>query len=314
MLYRRLVFALGLVGLVGFAVAPGVHQPLVALGSAVQAGGGQGRGGAGGGGGPMPTIEDRTSGMRKIDGFFPLYWDERAGTMLLEIPRFDTRRSCTSPGCRPVSARTTSASIAVGGGGARSCASSASGRRSCSSSRTSRSARAARNPLERKSVEDSFAQVDPLGLHRRRPNRAAACWSTRRRSSCATDPTRPARCGPGTYRLDPTRSAFYLPNTRNFPKNTEVDMTLTFVNDGGGGRGGGNAAGPSQGPQPIGAGNGGGRGGRRRPRRRAVLRHGGERDAVGRRGHDARARVVRRAARRQLQAARRRSARAATAA
>ena len=38
----------------------------------------------------MPSIEDRVGGLRKIDGYFPLYWDERAGTLLLEIPRLDT--------------------------------------------------------------------------------------------------------------------------------------------------------------------------------------------------------------------------------
>src|ERR1700722_2157576 len=35
----------------------------------------------------------------------------------------------------------------------------------------------------------------------------------------------------GTFRLDATRSAFYLPRTKNFPKNTEVEVTLTFVSD-----------------------------------------------------------------------------------
>src|SRR5678809_878583 len=35
----------------------------------------------------------------------------------------------------------------------------------------------------------------------------------------------------GNYRLDPTRSAFYLPNTRNFPLNTEVETTLTFTGE-----------------------------------------------------------------------------------
>ena len=67
---------------------------------------------------------------------------------------------------------------------------------------------------------------------------------------------------PGNYRLDRTRSAFYLPNTRNFPMNTEVDMTLTFVNEPTGGGGGG--GGPTQGPTPItqpGAPGGGGGGG-----------------------------------------------------
>src|SRR3970040_1865009 len=37
----------------------------------------------------IPSIEDRTSGMKKIDGYFPLYWDERAGALLVEIPRLD---------------------------------------------------------------------------------------------------------------------------------------------------------------------------------------------------------------------------------
>lgn len=32
----------------------------------------------------------------------------------------------------------------------------------------------------------------------------------------------------GTYSVDKSRSAFYLPRTRNFPQNTEVEATLTF--------------------------------------------------------------------------------------
>ncbi|MCC7242473.1 MAG: hypothetical protein IT180_11160, partial [Acidobacteria bacterium] len=39
--------------------------------------------------GPPPSIDERISGMRKIDGYFPVYWDERSGSMFLEIPRFD---------------------------------------------------------------------------------------------------------------------------------------------------------------------------------------------------------------------------------
>jgi len=54
-----------------------------------------------------PSIQERTSGMQKLDGYFPLYWDERTGNLWLEIPRFDTdflyttspdarRSSCTA--------------------------------------------------------------------------------------------------------------------------------------------------------------------------------------------------------------------------
>src|ERR1700733_5370481 len=37
-----------------------------------------------------PAIEEKTRGMVKLDGYFPLYWDDRNGTLWLEIPRFDT--------------------------------------------------------------------------------------------------------------------------------------------------------------------------------------------------------------------------------
>ena len=36
----------------------------------------------------------------------------------------------------------------------------------------------------------------------------------------------------GQFRLDPTRCAFYLANTKNFPKNSEVETTLTFTTEG----------------------------------------------------------------------------------
>jgi hypothetical protein len=43
------------------------------------------------------------------------------------------------------------------------------------------------------------------------------------------------RLNQGTYSLDKTRSAFYLPRTKNFPKNTEVEVTLTFTGQATGG-------------------------------------------------------------------------------
>ncbi|MGE3343538.1 MAG: hypothetical protein AB7L71_08885, partial [Vicinamibacterales bacterium] len=57
-------------------------------GLAGQAAGGRGAQ-AGQGGGQaraIPQISERTSSMQKIDGFFPLYWDEASGSLFLEIP------------------------------------------------------------------------------------------------------------------------------------------------------------------------------------------------------------------------------------
>lgn len=39
----------------------------------------------------------------------------------------------------------------------------------------------------------------------------------------------------GTYTLDKTRSAFYMPRTKSFPENTEVEVTLTFTGQATGG-------------------------------------------------------------------------------
>ena len=47
------------------------------------------------------------------------------------------------------------------------------------------------------------------------------------------------RLKPATYRLDKTRSAVYMPNTKDFPKNTEMEVTLTFTTDGSAARAGG---------------------------------------------------------------------------
>src|SRR6266481_3038057 len=68
--------------------APSTSSGQVPSTSAGQAGG---RGGGGQpGGGPIGSIGDRTAGMQKMDGYFPMYWDERTGSLFLEIGRFDT--------------------------------------------------------------------------------------------------------------------------------------------------------------------------------------------------------------------------------
>ena len=44
----------------------------------------------------MLSIEDKTEGMRKMEGFFPMYWDDKNGKIWLEISRFDTENSLCS--------------------------------------------------------------------------------------------------------------------------------------------------------------------------------------------------------------------------
>ena len=46
--------------------------------------------GRGGGAQALRSIEDRTATMRKLDGYFPLYFDSAAGQLFMEIPRLNT--------------------------------------------------------------------------------------------------------------------------------------------------------------------------------------------------------------------------------
>src|SRR6185503_20051337 len=47
-----------------------------------------------------------------------------------------------------------------------------------------------------------------------------------------------SRLTPGSYRLDASRSTIYLPMTQNYPKNTEMESELTFIQQPGGASGG----------------------------------------------------------------------------
>ena len=209
-----------------------------------------------------PSIDDRTNGMKKMDGYFPLYWDERTGSMFMEVSRFD-QDFLFSNG---LSAGLGSNDIGLDrgrGGQGRVVQFQRVGPRVflVQSNQLFRSSSS--NPLERKAVEDSFARSILWGFEVQAESSGRVLVNATdfflRDVNNAANSLRP-----GNYRLDRTRSAFYMPNTRNFPQNTEVDVTLTFVNEatGGGGGGGGPVQGPTPiGPAPTGGGGGGGGGG-----------------------------------------------------
>jgi hypothetical protein len=220
-----------------------------------------GRGGANAqGGGPPPSIEQRSNGMQKIDGFFPLYWDERAGTLWLEISRFDTDFLYTTGLAAGLGSNDLGLDRGQGGQG-RLVSFQRIGPKVLLTQHNESFRSSSPNEAERKSVEDSFAKSVLWGF-------TVGAESGGHVLVDATDfflrDGHGAAGGlrPGTYRVDRTRSAVYMARTKAFPKNTEIEVTLTFANDAaGGGRGGG--GGPTQGPPPIGAGEaGGGRGGR----------------------------------------------------
>src|SRR5258708_2665844 len=123
------------------------------------AGGGRGGGGAAAqsGGGPIPSIEARTARMQKIDGFFPLYWDERTGSMFVEIPKLETDVLLNTG----LAAGLGSNDIGLDrgtGGGAKLVSFQRVGPRVLMVQPNMSFRSSSANPLERKSVEDSFAK------------------------------------------------------------------------------------------------------------------------------------------------------------
>jgi len=219
-----------------------------------------GRGGGGGqpaaAGGPAPAINERTSGMQKFDGYFPIYWDERSGTLFLEIPKLDTEFLLSTGLAAGLGSNDIGLDRGQGGQG-RVVKFERIGPKILLTQGNQSFRSSSVNPAERKSVEDSFAKSVLWGF-------TIAAESSGRVLVDASDFLLRDIHGaggalrPGNYRVDRTRSAFYLPRTKAFPKNTEIEVLLTFANDAAGGRGGG--GGPQQGPPPIGEGGAGGRG------------------------------------------------------
>lgn len=207
--------------------------------------------------GRMPTIEEKTIGMHKLDGYFPLYWDERAGSLWLEIPRFDSDFLYTTGLAAGLGSNDIGLDRGQAGGG-RIVSFQRIGPKVLMVQPNQSFRSSSENAAERSSVEDSFAKSVLWGF-------TVAAESNGHVLVDATDFVLRDGHGaasalrPGTYRVDRARSGVYLPRTKTFPKNTEIEVTLTFANDAAGGRGG-FGGGPAQGPPPIG--EGGGRTGR----------------------------------------------------
>ncbi|MEO8368927.1 MAG: zinc-dependent metalloprotease [Candidatus Solibacter sp.] len=213
----------------------------------------------------IPSIEERTTGMQKIDGFFPVYWEERTGNLFLEIPRLDSPVLYATGLAAGLGSNDIGLDRGQEGQG-KIVTFERVGPRVMMVQGNESFRSSSGNPAERKSVEDSFAKSILWGF-------TVAGETSGRLLVDASDfflrdgHGAGGSLGGGAYRVDRTRSAVYLPRTKAFPKNTEIEVTLTFTNEGGGGRGGG-GGGPNQGPPPISvtpgaiaAGRGVGRGG-----------------------------------------------------
>ena len=195
----------------------------------------------------ITTIEEKTSGMKKLDGLFPLYWDDAGGRLWLEVPKLETEVLYSTG----IATGLGSNDIGIDRGalaGSRIVRFERVGPRLLMVQPNYRYRADTTNPAEARSVKEAFARSVLWGFQ------VAAASGDRVlvdfTEYLVRDPNDfAARLRPGTYRFDASRSSVYMPMTAGFSKNTEMEAELTFVRQPGGAGG------------PGGQGGGGGRGG-----------------------------------------------------
>jgi hypothetical protein len=170
--------------------------------------------------------------MEKFPGFVPFYWDAKAGKVWLEIDKWNTEFLYVES--LPAGIGSNDIGLDRGQLGRSSIVRfDRSGPRVLLVAPNYNFRAITSNPDERLAVKDAFAESTLWGFEvaAEDGNRVLVDATSFFLRDVHQVTNTLQRGQQGSYRLDPTRSAFYLPNTKNFPQNTEVETTLTFTGD-----------------------------------------------------------------------------------
>jgi Met-zincin/Domain of unknown function (DUF5117)/Domain of unknown function (DUF5118) len=178
------------------------------------------------------TISEKTANTQKLAGYFNLYWDAKQGKLWLEIDKWNSEFLYQSG----LSAGMGSNDIGLDRGqlgATRIVRFERSGPKVLLVQENLDYRAISNDPAERRAVHDSFAESVVAGFTVGAEEKDHVLVD-------ATDfflrdahdvPATLRKTKQGTYHLDPARSAIYLPLTKNFPLNTEVESMLTFAGD-----------------------------------------------------------------------------------
>ncbi|MDT3402903.1 zinc-dependent metalloprotease [Mucilaginibacter terrae] len=175
-------------------------------------------------------IDAKTQGLTKQQGYFNTFWDEKTGRLLLEINKLNQEFLYVES--LPSGVGSNDLGLDRGQLGDTKVVKFIKSGHKVFLIQPNQDYRAVSNNAdERRSVEEAFAQSIIWGF------KAEAIDGDRvlidmtpflMRDSHGLG-TSLTRSGQGAYRADETRSAIYLPNTKSFPLNTEMEATITLA-------------------------------------------------------------------------------------
>lgn len=178
------------------------------------------------------TFAERIMGLRKMDGFVPLYWDEKSGQVWLEIDRFNQEFLYVTA----ISAGVGSNDLGLDRGRANPpvvVQFERSGPRVLLVESNYKFRVLSADTSERRAEHDSFARSTLWGFEvtAEEDGRVLVDATTFLLRDASRLAQELQEFKQGRYELDSSRSALYLPFTKSFPKNTEVETTLTFTGE-----------------------------------------------------------------------------------
>ena len=183
-------------------------------------------------GNALPTIREKTAGMKEYPGYFTFYWDAKEGKIWLEISRWN--KEFLYVNTLPHGVGSNDIGLDRGQIGNERIVDFVKSGPKVLLLQPNPSFRATSgNEMEKMAVREAFAQsvlwgfdvaaksgdtvlVDATGFLLRDAHHVVETLRDEKQ---------------GNYRLDPGRSAIYLPRTKNFPDNSEFEAIVTFVGD-----------------------------------------------------------------------------------
>lgn len=180
------------------------------------------------------SIAEKTKGFKAYPGFFPFYWDERSGKVLLEINRLDSE-VLYQPSL-PAAVGSNDIGLDRGLLGAGAVVKFIRSGNKILMVQSNYDFRAVTNDVaERRAVDQSFAKSTLWGftIEAERKGAVLVDATSFLLSDAMQVVSRLKSSKQGGYSIDPSRSALYLTATKNFPLNTEFESTVTFVNNDG---------------------------------------------------------------------------------